>query len=179
MGNSCCNPGNDKESELIQNNIKGSKTEKKSKSGKGKLSESETRDFTESRNEKIHSENSKDVIKISKGFFVLNKDTKFKDDYDLKETLGEGAFGVVGKCQNKDSKAIRAVKMLNKQKLSKDEVADIANEIEIIKELDHPNIVKVYETYEDHKYLYIVTELVEGGELFDELTKRRKFTETD
>lgn len=38
-------------------------------------------------------------IKISKGFFVLNKKTKFEEDYKLEAKLGEGAFGVVGKCR--------------------------------------------------------------------------------
>lgn len=63
--------------------------------------------------------------------------------------------------------------MLNKKKLSKEEVQDIANEIAIITDLDHPNIVKVFEQYEDQKFLYIVTELIEGGELFDELIRRK------
>jgi calcium-dependent protein kinase len=97
----------------------------------------------------------------------------------LKDTLGEGAFGVVGKCKNKQSGAIRAVKMLSKSQLSKEELKDIANEIQIIKNCDHPNIVTIYEEYEDHKYLYIVTELIEGGELFDELIRRKKFSEAD
>lgn len=78
-----------------------------------------------------------------------------------------------------ESGAIRAVKMLSKTKLSKEEIADIAKEIAIITELDHPNILKVFEQYEDKKYLYIVTELIEGGELFDELIRRKKFSEAD
>lgn len=69
--------------------------------------------------------------------------------------------------------------MLSKKNLSEKELKDIANEIQIVKELDHPNIVKMYEEYEDHKYLYIVTELIKGGELFDELIRRKKFTEKD
>lgn len=69
--------------------------------------------------------------------------------------------------------------MLSKSKLSKEELKDIANEIEIIKKLDHPNIVKIFEEYEDSKYLYIVTELIKGGELFDELIERKKFSESD
>lgn len=74
---------------------------------------------------------------------------------------------------------MRAVKMLSKKNITQKELKDIANEIQIVKELDHPNIVKMYEEYEDHKYLYIVTEIIEGGELFDELIRRKKFTEKD
>jgi calcium-dependent protein kinase len=55
----------------------------------------------------------------------------------------------------------------------------MVNEISIIKELDHPNILKVYEAYEDHDSIFIVTELIHGGELFDEISKRQNFTEQD
>jgi len=69
--------------------------------------------------------------------------------------------------------------MLNRKDIPKNELKALANEIQIIKELDHPNIVKMYEEYEDQKYLYIVTELISGGELFDELLRKKKFTEVD
>lgn len=69
--------------------------------------------------------------------------------------------------------------MLSKKKLDKEELEALSNEIDIIKRLDHPNIVKMYEQYEDGKYLYIVTECIKGGELFDELIKRKRFTEKD
>lgn len=55
----------------------------------------------------------------------------------------------------------------------------IVNEISIIKDLDHPNILKVYEAYESKEHLYIVTEIINGGELFDEISKRHNFTEAD
>jgi len=69
--------------------------------------------------------------------------------------------------------------MLSKKKLDKDELEALSNEIAIISRLDHPNIVKMYEQYEDAKFLYIVTECIKGGELFDELIKQRRFTEKD
>jgi len=52
-------------------------------------------------------------------------------------------------------------------------------EIDLLKNLTHPNIVKLYETFEDQKYYYMVTELLSGGELFDEIIARGKFTEAD
>ena len=50
-------------------------------------------------------------------------------------------------------------------------------EIKILKQLDHPNIVKIFDFYDDDDYMYIVTELCSGGELFDIITKIGSFTE--
>ena len=52
-------------------------------------------------------------------------------------------------------------------------------EIEMLKMLDHPNILKLYEFYEDEKRYYLVTELCSGGELFDEIAKKKFFMEED
>lgn len=53
------------------------------------------------------------------------------------------------------------------------------NEINTLKSLDHPNIVKIYEYFEDDKRFYIVQDHIEGGELFDEIIERGKFSEKD
>ena len=50
-------------------------------------------------------------------------------------------------------------------KLSEEDKQAFQNEINIMKQVDHPNIVKMYESYEDEKYLYIVMELLSGGEV--------------
>ena len=46
------------------------------------------------------------------------------------------------------------------------------NEIEILKLISHPNILKIYEIFEDTNNYYIITEIVEGGELFEEIIKK-------
>jgi len=51
------------------------------------------------------------------------------------------------------------------------------NEIDTLRSLDHPNIVKVFEYFEDERNFYIVTESISGGELFDEIIKRGNFDE--
>lgn len=53
--------------------------------------------------------------------------------------------------------------------MSKDEEEHFQYEINILKKLDHPNILKLYEVFQDEKRYYIVTELCKGGELFDEI----------
>lgn len=52
-------------------------------------------------------------------------------------------------------------------------------EIDILKNLTHPNILRLYEVFEDKKNIYLVTEFCEGGELFDEIIARGKFEEAD
>ena len=61
----------------------------------------------------------------------------------------------------------------------KKDVAMLESEINILKELDHPNIVRFYETYIDYKYIHIVMQLWTGGELFDRIVKLEKFSEKD
>ena len=53
----------------------------------------------------------------------------------------------------------------------------LRGEIINLKKLDHPNILKMYESYECEKRYYIVTDICKGGELFDEITKNKHFTE--
>jgi len=62
-----------------------------------------------------------------------------------------------------------AIKVLNKNKL-KDHLEAIKEEVSILTKLDHPNIVKYYETYIDEKYIYLVMEYINGGELFEKIS---------
>jgi len=52
-------------------------------------------------------------------------------------------------------------------------------EIEVLKNLDHPNIVRLYEVYEDSSQIYMVMEKCEGLELFEEIRKRNQFNERE
>jgi calcium-dependent protein kinase len=93
--------------------------------------------------------------------------------------LGAGAFGEVRVCVHRESGAQRAVKVLRKAHMDEDEKRMFFNEISILKDLDHPNILKMYEFFEDDKRYYIVTDICKGGELFDEIVARGKFSERD
>lgn len=120
-----------------------------------------------------------DSIQINASRFVGRTEGKLRDFYRIGKVLGEGAFGEVRLCVHRDSGAQRAVKVLRKSHMDEDEKRMLFNEINILKEIDHPNIVKMYEFFEDEKRYYIVTEICKGGELFDEILARGKFNEKD
>ena len=120
-----------------------------------------------------------DKVKVSGSQFVTQGEGTLRDVYKIGQQLGEGAFGEVRKCTHRETKEVRAVKVLKKESMDQSEKESMLNEIKILKSLDHPNIVKIYEYFEDEKRFYIVTDLVKGGELFDEIIKRGKFNERD
>lgn len=95
--------------------------------------------------------------------------------YEIVKSLGEGSFGKVYLVRHRDSKMIRAMKEIAKDDSNKEE--DILNEMEILKRLDHPNIVKIYEFFEFKNKYYFITEFCQMGELFDEINKIHKFKE--
>ena len=90
-----------------------------------------------------------------------------RDNYRIGKVLGTGSFGEVRICEERESGAQRAVKVIRKSHLDKDEQRMLFSEIENMKSLDHPNILKMYEFFEDDKRYYIVTEICKGGELYD------------
>lgn len=75
----------------------------------------------------------------------------------------------------KSDGAKRAVKLILKSRVKRHEL--LIREVSIMKQLDHPNIVKLFEIFEDRNYIYMVMELCEGGELFDMLIDTGVFTE--
>jgi len=107
--------------------------------------------------------------------FVKQKTTQFTQDYKVGPQIGAGSFGTVRKCTHIKTGQIRAVKLLQKDSAMKAEI--ILKELEILRDLDHPNIVKLYEYYEDSKRYYIVTEFCEGGELFAKIVEAGGMTE--
>ena len=74
---------------------------------------------------------------------------------------------------------MRAVKIINKKYLAQEEREKLLGEINILKQLDHPNILKLYEFFQDQKRYFLVTELCSGGELFDKIAEEQYFSEID
>ena len=114
------------------------------------------------------------IIRFDKSDFVRMKEDNIFDEYELKEKLGEGAYGSVYKVQQKFTNYLRAVKAIKKKLVDSSE---FYNEIEVLKAIDHPNIIKLFDCYQDKSYYYMVEEYCSGGDLFDYIQKEKFFTE--
>lgn len=117
--------------------------------------------------------------RISQISFVHVKTTKLTDDYKILKKLGSGAFSEVFLIQDKIKENFDCVKVIDKRSLIAFEGEDIMNEINTLAEMDHPHIMKVKGYYETNKHLYILSEYLSGGELFDRISKAKKFLELE
>ncbi|KKZ64244.1 protein-serine/threonine kinase [[Emmonsia] crescens] len=102
------------------------------------------------------------------------KETTF-GDYVLGQTIGEGEFGKVRLGWKKDGSVQVAIKLLRRESLGNNpsRLPKIYREISILKELSHPNIVRLHEMAETDRHIGIVLEYASGGELFDYILNHR------
>lgn len=119
---------------------------------------------------------SKKEIKFDKSSFVSYKTGSITKEYTLGKTLGTGAFGTVRAAIHKATRQNRAVKILKK---SEQDEEKLFLEVNILAKLSHPNIMQIYEFFDDNCNFYIVSELCQGGELFDMITDKGCFSEKD
>ena len=122
-----------------------------------------------------------DILTFNKQNFVSLTEGLFSSKYEISKNLGKGAYGRVLEVRNKITGEFRACKQLPKIKISN--VEKIQREISILKKVDHPNIIKLYEVFEDDKYIYLIMEQCKGGELFDKIInhiqKKKMFSEKE
>lgn len=130
----------------------------------------------------IEEENKNTGINLSINFssFINEKAGSYNVDYKLGGVLGTGAFAQVRKVTNRKTKVVRAMKLVEKKKLTNEEEKEkFMAEIQILKQLDHPNILKIFEFYQDKKNYYLIIELCTGGELFDKIIEQGSFSEKE
>mmetsp|Transcript_39460 Transcript_39460/g.69400 ORF Transcript_39460/g.69400 Transcript_39460/m.69400 type:complete len:557 (+) Transcript_39460:51-1721(+) len=114
--------------------------------------------------------------RIRRSRFILDLPGNIHQAYDIeKNKLGSGTYGSVRKARSKATGSVRAVKSINKSQTRY--VEWVRAEGKIMKTMDHPNILKLFETFEDQKNVYLVLELCTGGCLADRLVDGGYFTE--
>jgi calcium-dependent protein kinase len=115
-------------------------------------------------------------------FEKFSKQSDYKKKYEYINMIGNGGFGKVRLYRDKNCKDFKyAIKTLKKDFLNPHSIQSIIEEVNILRGLDHPNIVKYFETYEDDLYIHIVMEYIPGDNLFKMVTNRNytKFGEKD
>ncbi|EQC29688.1 CAMK/CAMK1 protein kinase [Saprolegnia diclina VS20] len=115
----------------------------------------------------------------TKAIKLSGPSTDFAAHYTLGRELGRGAFSVVREVVHTASGTKYAVKCVEKRKMLEVDYTSMAFEVNTLKKLRHPNILTFYDIYEDNEYFYLVTEFMEGGELFERLVEKSYYTQHD
>uniref|UniRef100_A0A8C3S6L3 non-specific serine/threonine protein kinase n=1 Tax=Chelydra serpentina TaxID=8475 RepID=A0A8C3S6L3_CHESE len=102
------------------------------------------------------------------------KSLQFNDGYVVRETIGVGSYSVCKRCIHKSTNMEYAVKIIDKSK------RDPSEEMEILLRYgQHPNIITLKDVYDDGKHVFLVTELMRGGELLDRILRQKCFSERE
>jgi hypothetical protein len=118
-------------------------------------------------------------VKFTAKNFVTQRPGTLESFYSLGDLLGSGGFGEVYSCVHKETGSERAVKVLIKNQEDEALNEQVIREFNMLRTLDSPNLLKVFEMYEDITHFYIVTEIYNGGDLFSELEEGGAFLERD
>lgn len=121
-----------------------------------------------------------------KGFYVIGKTDPIEVDFELGKQIGQpGQFGLARIVTKRSNQSKYAVKVINKARFFSQRryrekyIETFKREIMILKQLDHPNCIKLHEVYEDENDLYLVMDICSGGELFERIQKKGSYTEGD
>ncbi len=93
---------------------------------------------------------------ISKSHFIGEHIADIGKYYEFIKELGEGSFGHVYRCQNRETGNVYACKKMSKKKIKNKE--QFKTEIDLLRATDHPNIIKLYDIFEDNSYIYLIME---------------------
>lgn len=113
------------------------------------------------------------TFKVQISDFVEVRNIDFRNVYEVGGKVGAGAYGQVFKCKHRGTGCLYAVKIISKARVDDSTLFEIV----ALKRLDHPNIVRVLDIVDDGRSLYIVTELLTGGELFSKIVEKGHLSE--
>uniref|UniRef100_A0AAZ3QLS8 non-specific serine/threonine protein kinase n=1 Tax=Oncorhynchus tshawytscha TaxID=74940 RepID=A0AAZ3QLS8_ONCTS len=99
--------------------------------------------------------------------------------YEIIRTLGKGNFAVVKLACHKVTKTQVAIKIIDKKRLEPSDLKKIYREVEVMKLLNHPHIIKLYQVMETKDMLYMVMEYARNGEMFDYLLSSGRLSESE
>lgn len=115
------------------------------------------------------------AVPIRRQWFIESRTGKIKSDYEFLAEIGRGIFGRVFQARHIETGVLRAIKVFIKA--SNAQLESFAIEINILRNLDHPNIVNLIETYEDEQFLYLVLDYCAGKNIVQKITMEGVFSE--
>ena len=136
-----------------------------------------TKRFSSDKNHKKTSRDERGVITEDEIKYGTITDKKVEDVYYIGKKIGDGNFAEVRECTDKITKKEFALKIVDKDKIRGKEQM-IKDEIDIMRQCRHPNIVRMYDDFNTTRHIYLVMELIKGGDLFDAISSSVKFSET-
>lgn len=98
-------------------------------------------------------------------------------EYELLEEAGEGGFSRVYKGVHRPSKRIVAIKVIDKRNLSSKQLYSVLNEIKLLEEMDHPNIISLRQLFDKNDFYFLIMEYCDGGEIFNKIIEYTYFSE--
>lgn len=107
------------------------------------------------------------------------KGASVEEKYEVGDEIGRGAFSVVKNAKDKKTGEKSAIKFIEKKFVDKQDLVLLAREIDIMRKVDHPNVLKLKEVYENEDIIALVMELVTGGELFYKIVEKGNYSEKD
>lgn len=112
---------------------------------------------------------------LTQNIIKSNHEKDIRDYYDIdhQPVLGSGISGQVKICTHKATKLQYALKSLSKRAVPREKLARMKDEIKCMAMLDHPNILRVHEFFENKDVIYLILELCRGGELLDRLHQQQ------
>lgn len=125
---------------------------------------------------KLASESDKSPVNGASEDFAANYPYALISKYGVRRLIGEGNFAVVKECWARSTNTRYALKIIDKTKCLGN-VQMIENEVSILRRAKHPNIIRLIEEFDSQDKLFLVMELVKGGDLFELITTSTKYTE--
>ncbi|KAK8582457.1 hypothetical protein V6N13_069234 [Hibiscus sabdariffa] len=124
---------------------------------------------------------SKNAHQRSKSFSFRAPQENFSiQDFDLGKIYGVGSYSKVVRAKKKDTGMVYALKIMDKKFITKEnKTAYVKLERIVLDQLDHPGVVRLYFTFQDTFSLYMALESCEGGELFDQITRKGRLSEDE
>ena len=122
-----------------------------------------------------------DNINFNKETFILKSSGTIAKKYLKIKDISHGTFSKIYLVQNKTDFKLYCCKEILKCKVA--DLSKLKNEINILSKVDHPNIIRLYEIFEDERYISLIMEYCQGGELFTKINdlaeKDQSFSEKE